>query len=612
MRHHLISIITLTTCCFTSSITQAETELDPVIVTASRHAETIDETMASVTVITRQDIENSSATDLGELLSSTTSIDIKPSGAYGKSTSLFMRGTSSSHILTLIDGVKFYSATSGSTAYQHIPLSQIERIEIVRGPRSSLYGSEAIGGVIQIFTRKGKKQNAGQIDIGMGSNNTTELSAGISGNDGIFSYSIHATEFDTTGIDSIAHTTANDEDAYNNKSISSHLGFAFKKVLSLDFQFMNAQGTTLYDNCLDAIWTPSDDCTADFVQQSFSSRLNITPNGIWDSSLQAGRSIDVNDNFWEGLPNNTYKTEHIDIAFINNFQFSDNHLFTLGFDYADDTVNATPYSNAEESRDNTSAFTKWSSNYKQLDFDLSLRRDDNEQFGKHSTGNFAAAYTLGDNSRIIASYGTAFKAPTFNDLYFPFYGSPTLVPEESDSFELGFRNSQDWGKWSITAFNTNIDNLIAYDSATFTANNISKAQIQGIELDISAELNQWNLSFSSSFIDPRNKDAADIDKILQARSRNSATINASKSSGNFSFATSLQAYGQRFTSSDNSTKVPGYGLLDLKFAYQLNKNTSVDMKIDNALDKEYVINQSSFATYNTLDRTIFASLHYKM
>ena len=146
----------------------ANSIFEPVVVTANRYAQNVSNTLASTTVITRQDIEESTAISLDDLLSSVNGIDVKSSGSFGKSSSVFMRGTNSSHVLTMVDGVKLFSATGGSTAYQHIPLSQIERIEIVRGPRSGLYGSEAIGGVIQIFTRQGKKETASAIIIEQG------------------------------------------------------------------------------------------------------------------------------------------------------------------------------------------------------------------------------------------------------------------------------------------------------------------------------------------------------------------------------------------------------------------------------------------------------------
>ena len=298
----------------------AETVLQPVVVTASRYEQNLDDTLSSTTLITRKDIEESNALTLEDLLSDVTGLDVKQSGAYGKTSSIYMRGTNSTHILTMIDGIKLHSATLGGTSFQHIPLSQIERIEIVRGPRSGLYGSEAVGGVIQIFTRSGKTKPAASFSIGQGSNNTSKINAGFSGRNDKLRYSLFASQFDTDGIDAKTHTTANDKDGYDRKSISSSLSYTFNKEYELDFKALNTQGTTLYDGCWQG--APSDNCYTDIEQQTVSTKLKFTPKGIWDASLQIGQSKDLSDNFFNDTPNNTFLTETTSISFQNNVKLS--------------------------------------------------------------------------------------------------------------------------------------------------------------------------------------------------------------------------------------------------------------------------------------------------
>ena len=306
-----------------NAIADTSITLDDIIVTENRHSQSVDDSLASVTVITRQDIEKSAAKDLPSLLNRSAGFDLKPSGPYGKVSSLFLRGTNSNHLLTLVDGVKLYSASSGGSAFQHIPLNQVERIEIVRGPRSSLYGSEAIGGVIQIFTRKGTQKTSASTNIGAGSNKSKEISASFSGGTEKANFSLSARHFKTDGIDAIFHTTANDDDGYENDSMSAQFGYQFNQEISFQSSFMNAQGNSRYDNCLNSSYTSSDNCDSDFVQQVFSSSLKFTPDSIWDGQLQLGRSRDLDDNFWESTQNYTFETEREEISFINSLQFTD-------------------------------------------------------------------------------------------------------------------------------------------------------------------------------------------------------------------------------------------------------------------------------------------------
>lgn len=603
-------LLSLTGLLSTSII--AETMLQPVVVTASRYEQNLDDTLSSTTLITRKDIEESNATTLEDLLMTVAGLDIVQSGTYGKNASIFMRGTNSSHVLTMINGVKTFSATSGGTAFQHIPLSQIERIEIVRGPRSGLYGSEAIGGVIQIFTRKGNIKPTANFSIEEGSNNTSKVDAGFSGRDGKFGYSLFASQFSTDGIDSIRHTTQNDTDGYDKKSISTNLSYAFSKAVALDFNLLDAQGTTLYDNCYNAIAAAnSDNCYADIEQQSSSLKLKFTPQGIWDSSLIFGSSKDLTDNFWEDTANNTYITEHSNISFQNNFQLSKNNLLIAGIDSTEDKVDATPYAVFDSTRDNQGIYASWKIKSGSSTFKTSLRTDDNEQFGTHTTGTLSTGYQFDNKIKAFASYGTAFKAPTFNELYFPFYGSPTLVPEESVSIEMGLRQKRDWGKWEVSLYNTTIDNLIAYDTALFTANNISKAEIDGIEASADIKVASWKIKLSTTYLNPINQDTTYYGNVLVKRAKYSNSIKASRHYGKTGVFVSILNQGKRFTDNANTDALDSYTVVDLKLNHKVNKNITTAVKIKNLFDEDYLLN-GGFNIYNTLGRSVFVTMSYKM
>ena len=598
------SLITNTLLLSTAVI--AETVLQPIVVTASRHEQNLDDTLSSTTLITREDIDASNATTLEELLSTVNGLDLKQSGAYGKTSSIYMRGTNSTHILTMIDGIKLYSATLGGTTFQHIPLSQIDRIEIVRGPRSGLYGSEAIGGVIQIFTRRGKTEPSANFSIGQGSNNTSEINAGFSGRSENLSYSLSASQFDTDGIDAKTHTTANDKDGYDQKSISTSLVYTFNAEYELDVNFLNAQGTNLYDGCFKG--TSSDNCETNIEEQTVSTKLTITPKGIWDANLLLGLSKDLSDNFWEDTPNNTFITETASISFQNNFQLSENNIIIAGIDGMQDKVNSTPYTTPNMTRDNKAVFIAWNGKSGAYSFDTSIRTDDNEQFGTHSTGTISAGYTFANEINAFASYGTAFKAPSFNNLYYPGSDNPDLVPEESVSIEVGLKQKNDWGNWSFSAYNTKIDNLILYLAPTWQPINIGKADITGLEATIERKVADWNIAFTTSLLEPLNKEANSYNNILPGRTKQSSTVSAQRQFDKLGFTASFLNQGVRFANTDNSTKLDSYTTLNLKLNYKLSKNLSVDAKLNNALDEDYTLNSG----YNTLGRSVFISMNYKM
>lgn len=611
----LLSSILTVSSAISFNVYAAENSQEEIIVTANRYSQAINESLSSVTVITRDKIEKSAATDLPTLLGQVAGLDMKNNGPYGKQSSIFLRGTNSSHTLTLIDGVKLSSASAGLTAFQHIPLEQIERIEIVRGPRSSLYGSEAIGGVIQIFTRKGSQQANAATSAGYGGNNTRKVSALFSGSEGNANFSLNVNHTSTDGIDAIKHTSSNDDDGYNNESVSMSFGYLFNDTVSLDASFMNAQGNTEFDNCYNnTTFISSDDCDSDFVQQTFSSVFKFTPDGIWDSQLLLGSSRDNNENFWESQANYAFETRRIDVSFLNNFQINENHLLILGVDYAEDTVNTLEYaSDTPESRDNTAGFTAWDSQYGSFDLNISLRTDDNEQFGKHNTGSIALGHTLNDNLKLVVSYGTAFKAPTFNDLYYPFYGDDSLKPEESETAEISLRGTHTVLDWSLNIFQTDIDNLIASDPITFTASNINQAQITGAEFMTEFAAYEWSLDMGLTYIDGENLSGSNQGKQLIGRAKESFSLQAYRNFGKFGVNASLLAQGERYTSLDNSESLPGYGIMDASIDYALNKQMKLSAKVNNISDKDYAINADSFnGVYNTLGRTLFVNLSYNM
>ena len=563
-------------------------EQSPIIVTATRTAQTIDDSLASVTVITEEQIKQQQTNDLRELLTSISGIDVTNSGGMGNKSDMYMRGTSSSHVLVMIDGVKIGSATNGNIALQHIPVNQVERIEIVRGPRSSVYGSEAVGGVIQIFTKKGSDKKEANLELGYGSYTTNKFLAGISGKSGDTTYSINASHIKTDGFDT-KDGTETDNDGYDNNSITFNASHQISKTSSLQVNTMHASGHNEYDGFYN---------NNDYVQQTTGLQYTSAPLTNWNMKLNVSQSLDESDNFSGETFKTRYYTTRNNFLWQNNINIGTNQILTLGADYQKDKVRSTTAYD-KTSRDNTAAFIQHQWNGDNNDIQLALRNDDNEAFGSHTTGNIAWGHNFAKGTRLIASYGTAFNAPTFNDLYWPTDGNADLKPEESSTAEIEVRKKHSWGNASISLYQTKIDNLISGWPPT----NVDKAEINGIEIRLDTEIAGWKTKADISLLDPEDKDTG---KVLQRRAKELLRIDMDKASGKWTTGISFIGQGSRFDDTDNTDKVSGYGIVNLRASYAVSKKTSIKWKIENLFDKEY----ETVKNYNTPGVSGYISINY--
>lgn len=582
------------------------TESDPIVVTATRTAQTADEALASVTVITREDIERRQATSLSELLTGLAGIDGTVSGGYGKTTSLFLRGTNSDHVLVMVDGIKIGSATTGMAALEFLPLTQVERIEIVRGPRSSLYGSEAVGGVVQIFTRRGMDKSETHAEAGAGSYSTRAVSAGISSAKDNTGLSITASRFTTEGFNAQKPTyglfgvNEPDKDGYRNDSVTARFGHRFDGNTEIDVHLFRAQGNTDYDGNYQN--------QTDFVQQAMGADLSFSPVNDWQIKLRAGQSRDDTDNFKDRTFSSRFDTQRDTASWQNDVTLGKNQLLTLGVDRETDRVSSTTAYTTDR-RDNKGVFGQFQSRRDNDDFLIALRLDDNDTFGKYSTGNAAWGHAFSTTVRQTVSYGTAFKAPAFNQLYYPNYGNPDLQPEKSKSFEAGLHGKQAWGGWDVRAYQTDIDDLIntVCDTTTWicAAANVNKARIRGLETQLSTTLAGWQSGLNLSVTDPRD---IGTDHVLPRRSKQTLRLDADRAFGKARFGIAWLTQDRRFDDADNIVAMGGYGLLNLRAQYDLSKDWLLRARLDNVFDRQY----ETAHNYNSPGRSLFMSLNYQM
>nr|WP_242007557.1 TonB-dependent vitamin B12 receptor [Luteimonas cucumeris] len=594
---------------FPAAAADSATDLDRIVVTATRTAQTQDQTLAAITVIDRGEIERLQPNSLPDLLRGRAGISLANNGGAGKSTSLFLRGTESDHVLVLVDGIRIGSATSGGASLQDIPVEQIERIEIVRGPFSSLYGSEALGGVIQIFTRQPQGAFVPMFSAGIGSQSTARLSAGVAGRseggDDVRGgwYSINLAHEKTDGIDAYRGTrnADPDRDGYRNNSATVQGGYRFSPQWDAEARAFRAEGYNEYDGSLNN--------QADTVQQVLGSRVRYTPGERLKLTASVGSSADLSENFQDGVYSSNFDTRRQVVSLQADVGVAAG-LLSVGYDWLRDEVGSdTLY--ARDHRINRGLFGQWQQDFGAQSLQASLRRDDNSQFGGKTTGSALWGWDFTDALRIGASYGTAFKAPTFNELFFPGYGNPLLQPETSESIELSLRGEHGWGGWSLNAFDTRIDDMIAYDAnlGDFGGpNNIDRARIQGLEAVADTMLAGWNLRASATWLDPRSDgDDRNRGHVLPRRARRSGRFDADRDFGAFSLGASVTGAGARYDNLANTTRLSGYGLTDLRIGYALNIDWSLQLAASNVFDKRH----ETAALYNQPGRNYLLTLRYR-
>ncbi len=588
-------------------------EIDPIVVTATRTAETADDTLAAVSVVERSEIERRQSKDMTDVLRGLPGVAVSNSGGAGQPTSVFLRGTEADHTLVLVDGIKIGSATLGTTPWQNIPIELIQRVEVVRGPRSSLYGSEAIGGVIQLFTRgdEGGPLRS-RVTARAGTYGTGAISGGLSGgvdtDYGSGWFDVAAGFERTEGFDACngepfvggCFVDEPDADGYDNGNGLARVGWRFSDRLEVGATFLRSVGSVEYDGTL---FSGNENDTA---LQVASGRIVARPLDIWTSTLVFGQSLDASKIYFDDSFLNRFDTRSNQLSWQNDIAFAADQLATIGLDYVDDRIDTKPVFD-ETSRDNIGVFGQYLGQFGAAEVQLSLRHDDNEQFGGQTTGNAGVGYRFGNGIVLSASYGTAFKAPTFNELYYPGFGNPDLDPEASRSGELGIAGPHPFGRWAVNAFQTNIDDMIAFDAASNAPENIDEARIRGLEFWTIADIDGWLLEADLTLLDPVNEtDGSNKGNLLARRPEQTLRLDLDRRFGDLGVGGTLFVAGRRFDDNANGVRLDGFTLLGLRAEYFFSERLRLQAEVSNLLDEEY----ETAAYYNQPGRTLMVTLRY--
>ena len=600
----LVSLVFPAIVCAEPVITLDE----DIVVTASRLPQERKAVIGDVSVIEAADIERAGQTTLLELLQTQPGIEVTSNGGAGKPSSLFMRGTNSNHVIVLIDGMRINSETAGNTAFENIPTAQIERVEILRGAASSLYGQDAIGGVIQIFTKKGKDGVPRfHTSAGYGSYNTRTADAGVSGSVGDTSFALNISSYNTDGFSAIKthNRRYKDDDGYRNLAVSGSLNHQIVPGHSVGIQFFSSEGHNRYDNSSN-VTDFSNHNMARQLSYSIFSRNQIIEH--WHSTIRIGEGRDDATDY-ASSGRYYFDTKQRQLSWQNDITLPVGTL-TLLYDRLEQRVSSsTQYD--QNSRNNDGYAAIYALTHGAHSAQLSYRSDHNSQYGTNDTGNIGYGYQINDTWQVTASYGSAFRAPTFNQLYWPadpIYGAssnPDLKPEKSDNIEASVRYHNQQSSLSATIYENKVHNLIA----GYPLVNINRARIQGLTLAGNQQWDAWTLRGNVDVQSPRSDDKND--NLLPLRANRHGSLNLAYQWDKLRIAGEMVSSSTRYAELANTNRLGGYTLFNMVAEYKITPEWRLLARANNIFDKKYALARDFGGEYyNTPGSNVFFSVSY--
>ncbi len=556
------------------------------IVTAGRIPQRLSDALRDVVVITARDIEDSGQMTLAQVLQLFGGAETTSNGGPGSTSSVSIRGANGTHTLVLVDGMRLQSATAGSTAFENIPLAQVERIEIVSGPVSGLYGSDAIGGVIQIFTKSGRYSPGPAVTAALGSYGYGSASGSVSGAAAGTEYALSAAWTRTTGFNATKPDVPfgqydADKDGYRNASLSAKLRRRLAPGHELGASVLYSRGIAHFDS------GPVGDARTDQTLATYSVHSRNQVTAAWESLLRIGASRDDSSTLDTGFPGE-FRTDQRQAQWQNNVRLGTTTLLG-GLEYLREEVAAsTPFS--VDQRTVRSAFAGVTGDYGNHAIQLDVRRDDNSQFGNPTSGSAAYAFRVTPQLKVRAAYGEAFHAPTFNDLYYPGFGNPDLRPERSRNREIGLDYSARPQRLSVTLFENRITDLIvfSFDPATsaYLPFNVAKATIRGAHVAYGARWRGARVKALLTLQDPKSDTTGFL---LQRRAKAYGSVTARRDFGPWTLGAEIQASGPRFDSTDESpaSRLHGYAVVNLTGRRRISNDWSVELRWNNVGNTDY-------------------------
>ncbi len=595
----------------------------PITVTATRFAEPTASVLAPVNIITRKDIEQLHARSLSDVVKTLPGVEMVSNGGRGQQSSVIVRGATSAETLVLMDGVRINSATNGGTDFSGIPLNQVERIEFVRGARASVYGSDAIGGVINIITRGSAGQNKHTLNGSAGSRDYQNLNG--------------STSFDINQQQHLKFAAGYEtEDGYNVHPVEGvndgdEHGFLGRNAM-LDYQNQLTDNVNVYGAMH---WSRN-------TVQSDGSSVPYVYNGVTYGGHERDETWEENTHYQLGtkyrkeryqtelnasLINNdmyyypdtitrhdadsVYKTSQYQLSWLNHYQVTDPWTVGAGVDLRRDVLHSDSLSSGsaffddDKNRNNVGVYALSQYRWEQWLGELSGRTDDNQQYGRHNTWQAGLGWNFLPEYRLSARYGTAFRAPTFNDLYTPYAASPDLKPETSKNSEIALEGTTREVLWRVTAYRNDLEDMIEWapdSSGSWYPGNVGRARIKGVELEAEFATGWLTHKLSADF-----KNARDLedDTPLSRRAKRNYKWTGMANWDKWDASLTGQYQSERY---DSATRLAPYALWNAAAGYHVLPQLRIGGRIDNLFDKDYTLAKG----YATAERSYYVDFSYQM
>lgn len=574
----------------------AQATLERVVITANRTPQPLSSVLADISVVDRDEIQRSGAFGVADLLARLPGIEFARNGGPGATTSLFIRGSETRHTAVYIDGVRVDSQSTGGAAWEQIPLDQIDRIEVLRGPAAAVYGSDAVAGVVQLFTKRGKGAARPTAALTVGSYRTAQAQVGVSGSADALDYSLSAGHGRSDGFD--ARTAAatghnQDKDGWQRSSLQGRVGFQLNAAHRLDASLLATKLRSGYDSS----------ATADDQNRHTLRTGSLAWEGRWSADSTTRAQWGQTQSTYETQPS-FYRTETtLKNTTLQHEQRFGAQVFTGLVERREDELfnPATAFAaDLRGQRHQDAVALGWRGDFGPHGLQALVRHDEDSEFGGKSTGSLAWGWTFAPQWRVTASAASSFRVPTLYQR-FSQYGNPALVPETGRNVELGLRWVAPGHEASVTAWRNKISNLINFGPPGPCVDsfgcyvNVGRAQLEGVTLAGRTELGPVALRGSMDWHDPRN---ADTDKVLARRAKKLATFGAETQLAGWALGSEVQAAGARFDNAANTQRLGGYALVNLFASKTLMPGLTLEARIDNLADKDYELAR----TYATAGR----------
>lgn len=607
----LASLLVMASAAQAQQVALADTvSMKETVVTANRIEQPLSDLVADMSIVDRETIEAAGAAGVADVLSKLPGVQMVRNGGLGSNSSVYLRGADNRFTAVYIDGVRVDSQSTGGASWQDIPLEAIDRIEVLRGPAAAVYGSDAIGGVVQIFTKKGEGKAKPYVGLGWGSRGTVKAQAGVSGGQSGWDYNLGVSHASSNGFNSKTSADANpDADGYRNNTFNGRVGYQINVNQRVEATALTSYMNAGYDATVSKTSPMADDRS---IYKMSAVGLNWLAkwSDVYSTRLQYTQSRD----FYQTKPS-VYETD----TRLHSYLFQNEwrlgaQTVTAALERREDKLVNNGLDIGSRNRSQNALALGYGLNLGKHTLQLNTRHDRDSEFGGHTTGSAAYGYEFIPNWRATASAGTAFRAPTLYQR-FSQYGDASLQPEKGRNVELGLK----WGKgsdsFSATVYRNSLSNLINYVGKTGACPgntgpyggcyaNVANARYEGITLAATTRLGVVNLQGSVDFQNPRDTDK---DLQLARRSKRYLNLSADTSVAGWKLGAEMQAASKRFDDAANKNVLGGYTLWNLTAQKQLTPQWSLVARLNNLADKRYELAR----TYATEGRSGYIGVKWE-